>query len=62
MPGTTSGEGIPRGKQSGLYTHGCDYTRTTGIWQTVYMEFLPKSYIKMQRLHPTPKIKASAPS
>ncbi len=29
----------PKGKQSGLYySHGCDYTRTTGIWQTVWME------------------------
>ncbi len=46
-------EGIPRGKQSGLlYSHGCDYTRTTGIWQTVYMEFLPKSYIKNAALTP----------
>ncbi|MBQ8187315.1 MAG: beta-galactosidase, partial [Clostridia bacterium] len=37
---------IPRGKQSELYySHGCDYTRTTGIWQTVWMEFLPKTHI-----------------
>ena len=29
----------PKGKQSSLYhSHGCDYTRTTGIWQTVWME------------------------
>ncbi|MCL1857361.1 MAG: beta-glucuronidase, partial [Kiritimatiellaeota bacterium] len=29
----------PRGKQSGQYqSHGCHYTRTTGIWQTVWME------------------------
>lgn len=28
-----------KGKQSSLYqSHGCDYTRTTGIWQTVWME------------------------
>ncbi|MBO4930916.1 MAG: beta-galactosidase, partial [Clostridia bacterium] len=28
---------IPRGKQSEwFYSHGCDYTRTTGIWQTVW--------------------------
>jgi beta-galactosidase/beta-glucuronidase len=27
------------GKQSGLYySHGCVYTRTTGIWQTVWLE------------------------
>ena len=37
---------IPRGKQSELhYSHGCDYTRTTGIWQTVWLEFAPEYYI-----------------
>lgn len=36
----------PRGKQSSkYYSHGCDYTRTTGIWQTVWMEFTPETYI-----------------
>ena len=45
--------GIPHGKQSELlHSHNCDYTRTTGIWQTVYMEFLPKSYIKNVALSP----------
>ena len=45
--------GIPHGKQSELlYSHHCDYTRTTGIWQTVYMEFLPKNYIKNAKLCP----------
>ena len=29
----------PAGKQSSIYnSHGCFYTRTTGIWQTVWME------------------------
>lgn len=29
----------PTGKQSGnFYSQGCHYTRTTGIWQTVWME------------------------
>ena len=29
----------PRGKQSGEFaSHGCLYTRTTGIWQTVWLE------------------------
>ena len=29
---------IPRGKQSEeFYSHSCDYTRTTGIWQTVWL-------------------------
>ena len=37
----------PRGKQSSLYySHNCDYTRTTGIWQTVWLEFLPQTYIR----------------
>lgn len=32
----------PVGKQSRFfYSRGCDYTRTTGIWQTVWLEFLP---------------------
>lgn len=42
-----------RGKQSELYySHSCDYTRTTGIWQTVYMEFCPKNYIKSVKYFP----------
>lgn len=42
-----------RGKQSELYySHACDYTRTTGIWQTVYMEFCPASYIKGFKVFP----------
>ena len=44
---------IPRGKQSEeYYSHGCDYTRTTGIWQTVWLEFLPKTRIESFRLFP----------
>jgi len=32
-------EDLPSGKQSHkLYSHVCMYTRTTGIWQTVWME------------------------
>lgn len=44
-----------RGKQSELFaSHGCDYTRTTGIWQTVYMEFVPsKEYIKRFSFYPS---------
>ncbi len=38
---------IPSGKQSEAFgSHGCFYTRTTGIWQTVWLEFTPKNYIK----------------
>ena len=43
----------PVGKQSRLYfSHGCDYTRTTGIWQTVWLEFTPKTYLKSVRINP----------
>ncbi|MBR3768510.1 MAG: beta-galactosidase [Clostridia bacterium] len=44
---------IPRGKQSEeYYSHGCDYTRTTGIWQTVWLEFTEKQYIKHCKYYP----------
>ncbi len=37
---------IPSGKQSSRYSsYGCYYTRTTGIWQTVWLEFVPKTHI-----------------
>lgn len=42
-----------RGKQSGLYrSFGCEYTRTTGIWQTVWLEFVPSAYIESIWLYP----------
>lgn len=42
-----------RGKQSEeFYSHGCDYTRTTGIWQTVYLEFVNSDYIKNFKVYP----------
>lgn len=41
------------GKQSPKYnSHGCYYTRTTGIWQTVWLEFVPKTYIKSCKYYP----------
>ncbi|MBB3108836.1 beta-galactosidase/beta-glucuronidase [Paenibacillus phyllosphaerae] len=41
----------PRGKQSErLYSHGCDYTRTTGIWQTVWLEHVPATYLSSMKL------------
>ena len=44
---------VCRGKQSEQKkSHGCDYTRTTGIWQTVYLEYVPQSYIKSFRFYP----------
>lgn len=43
----------PRGKQAeSFYSAGCDYTRTTGIWQTVWLEFVPESYIKDVKFYP----------
>ena len=36
----------PSGKQSESYaSYGCFYTRTTGIWQTVWMEAVEKAHI-----------------
>lgn len=44
---------IPSGKQSAKYnSFGCSYTRTTGIWQTVWLEFMPESYIKSVKYYP----------
>ncbi|MFG1730770.1 glycoside hydrolase family 2 protein [Paenibacillus sp. 843] len=41
----------PRGKQSGrFHSHGCDYTRTTGIWQTVWLEQVPEAYLSDMKL------------
>lgn len=38
---------IPCGKQSYEYASGgCLYTRTTGIWQTVWLEFVPRIRIE----------------
>ena len=45
----------PAGKQSNRYgSWGCFYTRTTGIWQTVWLEFVPESYIKKAKYYPDP--------
>ena len=45
---------LPRGKQSDRYSgYGCSYTRTTGIWQTVWLEFVPQTYIGRLRLIPS---------
>lgn len=44
---------IPRGKQSESYaSNGCCYTRTTGIWQTVWMEFKPFVNIEKVKFYP----------
>lgn len=37
----------PLGKQSrSFYSQGCDYTRTTGIWQTVWIEEVEQEHIE----------------
>lgn len=43
-----------RGKQATWYnnTH-CQYTRTTGIWQTVWLEAVPEVHIKRLRMTPS---------
>lgn len=42
-----------KGKQSGnYYSQGCDYTRTTGIWQTVWMEAVDTHGLKSVRILP----------
>lgn len=41
------------GKQSRVYNSVmCDYTRVTGIWQTVWLENLPNTYIKSYKITP----------
>ncbi|WP_274648690.1 glycoside hydrolase family 2 protein [Paenibacillus humicola] len=46
----------PRGKQCGAYhSQGCDYTRTTGIWQTVWLEAVPQTYLSSVRIVPDPE-------
>ena len=45
----------PKGKQAHLYaSSGCDYTRTTGIWQTVWLEFVPERRIQSAKYYPDP--------
>ena len=43
----------PKGKQSDLYANAvCNYTRTTGIWQTVWMEAVGKTYLNRPKITP----------
>ena len=43
----------PHGKQCESFdSQGCDYTRTTGIWQTVWLEFVPETYIQSVEYYP----------
>lgn len=46
----TRGHRQPTGKQSDRYaSYSCLYTRTTGIWQTVWVEFVPRTHIESVR-------------
>jgi len=43
----------PTGKQSKRFRpYGCLYTRTTGIWQTIWLEALPQPHIASLRMIP----------
>ena len=44
----------PTGKQSqAFHSHGCVYTRTTGIWQTVWLEAVPQTYLRKVKMTPS---------
>ncbi|MBB6479986.1 glycoside hydrolase family 2 protein [Spirochaeta isovalerica] len=46
----------PRGKQSKGASFACWYTPVTGIWQDVWLEFLPETYIKsIKKISSTPE-------
>lgn len=46
----------PSGKQSrAFHSHGCFYTRTTGIWQTVWLEAAAMSGLAEVRVLPDPE-------
>ena len=43
----------PAGKQSSRFgSYGCYYTRTTGIWQTVWMEAVNEARVESYRVYP----------
>ena len=43
----------PIAKQSDRFaSYACSYTRTTGIWQTVWLEFTPAEYIRNVQYYP----------
>ena len=44
---------IPSGKQCPARENiGCMYDRTTGIWQTVWLEVVPRTYVRSLRMTP----------
>lgn len=51
----TRNRDMPSGKQSDKpESYGCSYTRTTGIWQTVWLEYVGKSYIDRTKITADP--------
>lgn len=42
----------PSGKQSSRESYGCFYTRTTGIWQTVWLEAVAHNGLRRARITP----------
>ena len=46
--------GQPRGKQAWGEPFGCWYTPSTGIWQTVWLESVPQTYVKSIRVQADP--------
>lgn len=47
---------VPSGKQSERKnSYACSYTRTTGIWQSVYIEYVPQTHIKHFKVYPDEK-------
>ena len=52
-------ENIPSGKQSKKdNSYGCFYTRSTGIWQTVWLEKTPLNYIRAVKFVSQPDLKS----
>ncbi len=45
----------PTGKQTHSVSEGCVYTRTTGIWQSVWLEAAGQSYVKEFSVVPDPE-------
>lgn len=47
---------VPAGKQSDRKnSYACSYTRTTGIWGNVYLEFIPENHIESFKIYPDEK-------
>lgn len=45
----------PTGKQTEKEPYGCLYTHCTGIWQSVWLEYVPNDYVKSCRVTPDVK-------